>query len=224
MQIFETLYQKLLDFAKLVPVEIYTIVGPFVEEIISPIPSPLVMASAGSIAAAQDKTYVYLLYLALLGSVGKTIASWLLYLIADKFEDFAVGKLGRFIGVTSKEIESIGKKFSGTKKDLITIFLSRAIPIIPSSPISLVSGLIKVDLKNYIWGTFFGSIIRNLSYLYFGYAGLNAYKSTLEGLDSIESIVQVLIALAFLGFFGFLYYKKKKGAGINSLKNKKSHS
>jgi membrane protein DedA with SNARE-associated domain len=222
MQIFEKLLESLINLANHIPIEIYSIIGPFIEEIVSPIPSPLVMASAGSIAAAQNKTWVYLVYLALLGSIGKTIASWILYFIADKFEDLALSKFGKFVGITHKEVEKIGSYFNGTKKDFLVILLSRAIPIIPSSPISIVSGIVKIKISTYLTGTFLGTIIRNMFYLYFGFAGLNAYKQTLEGLDSLESIMQILIAFALLALMVWLFIQKRKGKGIEALNlNKK---
>ncbi|MGI5827863.1 MAG: DedA family protein [Patescibacteria group bacterium] len=217
MKIFEDLLNVLLSFANKVPIELYAIIGPFAEEIVSPIPSPFVMASAGSIAAAQNKALIYLAWLALLGAFGKTIASWILYFAADKAEDVVVGRFGKFIGISHKEVEDLGRHFNGGWRDNVIIFFARFIPIIPSSPISVVCGAIKINVWTFISSTFLGTIFRNMFYLYFGYAGLNAYESTLKGLDSAESVVQIVMVVAVAVVLVWLYYKRSKGAGFKSL-------
>ena len=67
-----------------VPLEIFTFFGAMGEEIIAPIPSPLVMTLAGSIASSQNKTFVFLLWLALLGALGKTIGAYVIYVFFNK--------------------------------------------------------------------------------------------------------------------------------------------
>jgi len=219
MELFENLLHSLLALAQKIPIELYSIIGPFAEEIISPIPSPFVMASAGSIAAAQAKPLIYLLWLALLGAFGKTVASWILYFAADKAEDIVIGRFGKFVGVSHKEVEELGRHFNGGWRDNVVIFFARFIPIIPSSPISVVCGVIKINVWTYLSSTFFGTIFRNLFYLYFGYAGLNAYESTLEGLDSAESVVQIVMVVGIAVLIGWFYYiRSKKGefSGLSS--------
>lgn len=209
MDIISTIITQLEIYATKIPIELFVLLGSFLEEIIAPIPSPFIMTLSGSIAKAQQHSLVYLLVLAIFGAFGKTIASWILYVIADKAEDIIITKYGKFFGVTHKEIESIGKMFNNSWKDNFFLFVARAIPIIPSAPISVVCGIIKLNVKTYILSTFLGTIVRNLLYLYVGFIGLSSFEEMMGGLDSLESVIQIIIALGIIGVILWAYYKRR---------------
>lgn len=195
--------------AQHVPLEIFTIIGTFLEEVIAPIPSPFVLTTAGSITKAQNNPLSYILFIAIIASISKTFGGWLLYNITDKLEDVFTSKFGKFIGITSNDVERIGKYFNGGKKDWLVLFALRSIPIFPSSPISITAGLIKVRMKTFIVTTFLGTIIRNLCYLYLGYAGLAASEEVMSGLDKSETVGKIIV-VSLIGF-GLLWgYKKRK--------------
>lgn len=206
--IFQQIEEALKNSANYLPLELSSFAGGLIEEVIAPIPSPFVMAAVGSAAFAQGKTFLSLLMLAILGSLGKTIGAWVIYIIADKLEDVIVPKFGKFLGVSHQEIEGIGKHFNGGWKDDIILFVLRALPIVPSSPVSAVCGIIKINLRTYIVSTFLGNIPRNLIYIYLGYSGISAYESILSGLDNTESIMQVVIFLSLVGLVGWIYYQR----------------
>ncbi len=212
-ELLHTIEEALKNSANYLPLELSSFLGGMIEEIIAPIPSPFVMAAVGSAAYAQSKGIVYMLWLAVLGSLGKTIGSWVIYVVADKLEDVVIKKLGPFIGVSHEEVESIGKHLKGGWKDLLILFTLRALPIVPSSPVSAVCGIIKTDFKVYILATFLGNIPRNMIYIYLGFAGVSAYESVLRGMSSAESIMQVVIFGAVAAFVGWIYYKRHKRAG-----------
>lgn len=199
------------------PTEVFVAVGAFIEELIAPIPSPLVMTLGGSLAASEDKTLTYLAILAFLGAVGKTIGSWIIYHIADKSEDFVMNKLGKFVGLSHREIEIIGKHLNHGWRDDVILFLLRAIPIMPTAPVSIVCGLIKLNLRTYIVSTFLGTLVRNIFYLYLGYTSLGALESINDGIDSFEKfgylILLVVVGVAFL----WIYKQKKSDAGLSFL-------
>ncbi len=199
----------LLSTAQYVPLELFTFFGSFVEELIAPIPSPIVMTVTGSIAAAQQKAMLYLLILSLIGAAGKTIGAILVYVISDKAEDLVVGKLGRFIGVSHEEVENLGKKFSGGVKDFGLILFLRALPVMPSVVVSVCSGVIKLRMWMYIVGTFLGTIIRDFFYLYVGYTGIEALHGLVSGFESIESIIEVTIAILIVIAIGFIAWRRK---------------
>lgn len=205
--------QHLLDiferFAEKVPLEVFTFVGAFFEEIIAPIPSPFVMTLAGSVAESQGYAFWYLFVLAIIASAGKTLGAVLLYILADKGEDLVMSRIGKFIGITHKDVEKFGKKFSGSNKDLIPLLLIRATPVIPSAPISLICGFLKINRKQFIISTFFGTIIRDFVYLYFGYTSLEAATELLDGLEGIESMVTLAMAIIGIGIVAWVIYIKK---------------
>lgn len=202
--------EALKNSAAYLPLELSSFLGGLIEEIVAPIPSPFVMAAVGSAAFAQSKGFPSLLGLAVFGSLGKTLGAWVIYIIADKLEDVVVGKFGRFLGVSHQEIEAIGKHFTGGRKDGWILFILRALPIVPSSPVSVVCGIIKINMRTYLVSTFLGNAIRNLVYIYLGYAGIAAYQSVLSGMDNLESVIQIVIFVSLAGLVGWIYYQRHK--------------
>lgn len=200
----------LIEKANHIAVEYFVAIGAAVEEIIAPIPSPIIMTLAGSVAKAQEKAALYLILLAIIGAVAKTLASWVVYYISDKAEDVVIAKFGKFVGITHKEVEKIGNYFSGSHKDMWIMALARAIPIIPTAPVSIVSGIIKLNIKSYLIGTVIGTFVRNLLYLYLGYFGASSAENVLNGLDSLESIVQLGLVIIGGTVLAVLFYRRQK--------------
>lgn len=203
--------EYLYDLSEKLPLELFILVGTFLEELISPIPSPLVTTLAGSLAAGRGTNIWYVLtVIAVLGAISKTAASYLFYVFADKFEDVVIPRFGKFFGITHKQLEAVGKYME--KKGNQTVILAglRTIPIIPGLPVSLVAGLIKMNIRTYLLGTFIGYIFRNMIFLYFGYSGVFAYQHILEGIDTWETVMQVLVVLGVGGFIAWAYYRRHK--------------
>jgi membrane protein DedA with SNARE-associated domain len=206
-----TMLTFLENLAARVPLEVFALIGSFIEELIAPIPSPVIMTMAGTIAQAQGRPLFYLLVVAVLSSVAKTAAGLLLYIVADKGGDFLLTRFGKFLGITQEEIEKIGAYISGGWKDDIVLFLLRSIPVMPSSPISITCGAIKINMVTFLWATFFGSIIRSMFYLYLGFTGLDAARSLLESMDTLDTIFKVLFVVVMLAAVTWGYYKRQRG-------------
>lgn len=211
MGIIETLIDFLEQLSEHVSVELFALVGSFIEELIAPIPSPIVMTVAGSMVATQGSAFWYLFIVAIIAAIGKTIGSIILYLVADKTEDVVLSRAGRFIGITHKQVEHIGNRFKGTPRDYVTLLLIRSTPIIPSAPISLICGLIALPRKLFIVCTFFGTIIRDFVYLYIGYTGLSAAEEISDGIEGASSIVTIILGVVGIAIFGYIVYKKRSG-------------
>ena len=214
--------------AQYVPLEVFTIIGTFLEEVIAPIPSPFVLTTAGSITKAQNNPISYILFIAVIASISKTFGGWLLYILTDKIEDVFTSKFGKFIGISSNDVEKIGGYFNGGKKDWLVLFILRSLPIFPSSPISITSGLIKIRMKTFLITTFTGTIVRNLCYLYLGYAGLAASEEVMAGLNKSETIGMVIIVIMVAGILLWGYRKRKQifsedanGSNHNKIKQAK---
>lgn len=210
MSLFSGLEETLKRSAGYLPLELSSFTGGLVEEIVAPIPSPFVMAAVGSAAFSQGKKWLDLLMYAFWGALGKTLGAWCIYFLADKLEDVVVGKWGRFFGVSHAAIENIGKHFTGGWKDALAMFTLRALPIVPSSPVSFFGGVIKMNLKIFLLMTLLGNIPRNLAYIYLGFSGVSAYQSVLTGLNKAESVLQIMIFFSLLGFVGWVYYKRRQ--------------
>ncbi len=201
--------------AQYLPLPLFAFFGAFIEEIIAPIPSPLVMALLGSLAAAIDASLAYLIMLILIGAIGKTIGGLVIYLIADKGEDFIMKRLGKFFGISSRELENIGKRLSGGWKDDVALFLLYVTPIIPSAPISIVCGLIKINIRTYLTSAFLGATAKNAFYFYLGHMGIDALESINRGAGDLENIGYIILLVIIGIIFANIYYHRRKGRVLN---------
>ncbi len=201
---------SLTSIASQIPLPLFTFLGALIEEIIAPIPSPVVMTLAGSLASAAKENWVYIFLLAFTGSIGKTLGSYAIYFIANKAEDVFVSKFGKFIGINEQDVERISKKLNSGTRDDVVLFLLRAIPIVPTAPVSVVCGLIKTNLKTYLYTTFLGTLVRNIFYLYLGFTSLNALESINSDIDTFEKVGYGIVLLLVAGIFLYIYKLKKK--------------
>ena len=212
---FENLILHLKLLSEQIPVGLYVLVGGFMEEVIAPIPSPLIMTTAGSLLRIQSQGIAALFLISFLAAFGKTIGSWIIYVIADKSENLIMLRFGKFLGVTQQDVEKIGKRFNNTWKDDVLLVLLRAIPFIPGAPVAVVCGIIKLNLKRYLRSTLVGTFLRSLLFGFIGYNGLAAYQAVLGRLNTLEtagSILFILLVLAFLVWF----YSLRKSSGIST--------
>ncbi len=147
---FHSLENILVSYANKMPLELFAPIASIIEEIIAPIPSPVVMIVTGSLASVQGKAFYYLFVLTLLGAIGKVLGAVFVYFVSDRVEDMFAGVLERFFGVRHSDIESFGKRFSGSSKDYLVMFLARALPIIQSSLVSIGSGVLKIPIKIFV--------------------------------------------------------------------------
>jgi membrane protein DedA with SNARE-associated domain len=200
----------LQSMAQVVPLEAFVVIGSIVEEMIAPIPSPFVMSLAGSLAQIKGEGIGYLVLLAVLGSIGKTATTWLIYIVADKMEDVVMKKIGKYIGVTHAQVEQIGQRLKKGWQDNVVLFVARALPLVPSAPVSFVCGAIKLDLITFLTSTFLGNIVRNFIFLYLGYTGIESYKELTHGIQTGESIMQIVIVVVLVGILAGVYYKRRK--------------
>jgi membrane protein DedA with SNARE-associated domain len=213
-QILDYFIQLLHQMAGLFPLPLFVFVGTFIEELIAPIPSPIVMTLAGSLAQSQGRALIYLLWIAVIGAVGKTLSSYLLYIVVNKGGDWFLDKFGRFVGVSAEEIEQIGRHLNkGWKDDLVLIVL-RALPIMPTAPVSVVCGLINLNVVTYLRSTLIGTLIRNIIYLYLGYTAIGALESINEGLDGLE-IYGYVIFFILVAAGAVAFYLSRRG-GLNT--------
>jgi len=212
-QIFTPIIEYLHAFSQTVPLPIFVTVGAAIEEIIAPIPSPLIMTLAGSLSASAGSHWLTLVYLAVIGSLAKTVASYVVYVVSDKAEDLVLGKFGKFVGVSHKDVEKMGSQLSGGWRDDLVMLALRAIPIIPTAPVSIISGLLKIKLTTFFWTTAVGYAIRNYFYLYLGATSIGALESLNEGLGSVEKI-GYLIIFVLLVALAIFFYKQRQDDNI----------
>jgi membrane protein DedA with SNARE-associated domain len=201
----------LVNFSEVVSIEVFVLVGGFIEEILAPIPSPLILGSAGSLAEVTGQGIWYLLWIAVVASIAKLLASLILYVVVDKFEDIFMGKFGKFFGITHEEIEGLGRRLGENPYlNFGVLFGLRALPVMSSAVVSVMAGFVKVDLKIYAMATFFGNIIRNMFFLVVGYYGLESAGGLMSGMSSVESILKFAVVVGIVLIFLYFKFRKKR--------------
>lgn len=207
---FTQLESSLLALAHTVPLELFAFVASFIEEVVAPIPSPTVMVLTGTIASFQSYTILGLLFLAIIAALGKTIGAIVVYFITDRAENLIMERFGKFIGVSHEDVESFGEKLGNGYRDYFLLTLFRALPFVPSVVVSVGSGLLKVPLRLFIITTFFGTIIRDSIYLYFGFVGTQLLGALIQKSASVETLIELLALIGILVILGFLYHKRAR--------------
>ena len=184
--------------------------GSFLEEIIAPIPSTLVilgssffiMQSAPITVASVTKLFIYI---SITASLGLTLGSLFLYAIGYYLGKPFIDNWGKYLGLRWKDVEKTQKKFEETRSDDIILFTLRAIPVIPSIAISTFCGIIRFKLRDYIIITFLGSIIRATILGFVGWQFGTFYESIARQIALYENFVITGIILAVIGY---IIYKK----------------
>ena len=189
-------------------------IGVLIEQIIVPIPSPLIVMGAGAILILPElsipNAFLQILWIIVLpGAIASTVGSFIGYTISYYGGKALVVRLQRFLGVDWDEIENLGKRFQG-RKEALSIFLSRAIPVFPISLVSIFAGLLRIPIKPFTLYTFLGSIFRCFFLAFVGWWIGSTYEKVATRLDSAETIVSILMLIAMVGALGYLYYKLRK--------------
>lgn len=207
---FSYLEQIIISLASHIPLVVFAPLASFIEEAIPPIPSPAIMIITGFLASVQDFSFYGLVLLCVLGSVGKTFGAWFIYFIMDKVEDVLAGRFGKFIGVTHQDIEAFGARLGNGPRDYFILTILRALPVVPSTLISVGGGLLKIPLRLFLITTLLGSLIRNTAYIYLGYIGVTVASSFIKNTSNTESVIQIVVVIVIVVFLGFMYYKRYK--------------
>jgi len=97
---------------------------------------------------------------------------------------------------------------------LLTIF--RALPIIPSSVMSVGCGLLKIRFRLFIITTLIGTIIRDSIFIYMGYSGIQILNSVVTHSAGIESVAQFLILISIATGLGYLYIRRRKNNKVST--------
>ena len=192
-------------------------IGVMIEQIIVPIPSPLIVMGAGAILILPDlsipNAFFQILWIIVLpGAIASTLGSYIGYMISYYGGKALVVRFQRFLDVDWEEIGHLEKRFQG-KKEAISIFLSRAIPVFPISLVSIFAGLLRIPIKPFTLYTFLGSIFRCLFLGFVGWWIGATYEKVATRLDSAETFISILMLIGMVIVLWYLYRKFRKGKG-----------
>ena len=189
-------------------------IGGLVEQVIIPIPSPLIVMAGGFLLIPQNIPFLGVLreslYRVVLPyTIAASLGLGIVYFAAYFGGKPLIEKFKNYLGFSWTEINHLKKKFRGTRRDKLFIIALRAIPVIPISVISGVCGAIRFSIPEFYIASIIGVFIRSLILVLIGWQTGEAYQNLAGGLDKIESYITVglVVAIGLLLLWG---YKKRK--------------
>ncbi|MCY3854023.1 MAG: DedA family protein [Thaumarchaeota archaeon] len=146
----------------------YIYVGVFIaalsETVFTPIPTIVIFTFVGYIAFQNEFSLVELVLLGIIGGLGSTIGSLILYFFALKLGTKT--RLLKYLAISEKKLNLISKWID--KYGSIIVFICRLIPILREA-VSIFAGIFKMKKIIFFVYTFLGSSILNIILLFIGY-------------------------------------------------------
>jgi len=136
------------------------------ETIVPPIPTLAVFPTAGFLASQQGLSIFAVIPLIILGALGATIGTTVIYLVALKLGRTILLRYLRFVKISEKKLERVEIWFEkyGDK----AVFLGRMIPVMREM-ISVPAGLLKMKIPKFVLYTFAGSLVWSTGTILAGY-------------------------------------------------------
>ena len=183
-------------------------VAAFAETIFPPIPSELIFPLAGFVGFNSNFTYVETFFMAASGALGATIGAIVIYFISLKIGRIAIIKIGKYVFVSEKKIESAERWFE--KYGIYAVFVGRMAPGVREL-ISVPAGIARMPLAKFVTFTFFGSLVWSLILVFSGYFLGNSWGILSESLSKYFPIISAvtLLSIGIVILFYILYNKRK---------------
>lgn len=187
-----------------------------VEEVVAPIPSALVPLAAGFFLLPSSAGFALaaveaLFLIALPVAAGISLASAALYALAYYGGKPLIERTRRFTGLSWKEIGKIERKMTKGKRDEITLFVLRIIPVIPGFALSGFCGIVRYPFSRFLTITFLGSGLRAFCLALLGWQAGEYYLKYLGIIETFEKqiFVSVLAAVILIGVIYYFWIKKR---------------
>ena len=199
----------------------YGAVGVFLasvtEEMIAPIPSTIVVFTAGLIIGhgleEQQVMWALLLKVILPASAGMALGSLFPYFVARAGERMVIDRFGKYLGIDWSTIEKMKAWSSKTCSDEVIIFGTRALPGFPTMAVSILAGLAQIPVLEYLLYTFLGCLIRTSLLSAAGWLGGRQYGFLMEFFSASEDrILVILIAALCSACVAWMILRQRKGA------------
>ncbi len=191
-----------------------------IEEIIVFIPSSLVFIAIGFLLIDPYTSGFYavvtsIFKIGLPGALGVTLGSLLLYFLVYWGGKPLVEKWGKYINLNWQKIEKLNKRFTSGYIDELALLFLRIVPILPVSTVTIFCGLIRLNLREFLATTFFGTFIRITSLSLLGWYLGKEYEKYAWQIAAFEKyFVMALIAVLVIWLIYFytrsLQYGKQK--------------
>ena len=149
-------------------------IAALIETIIPPIPTMAVFPTAGFIASQNGLSVIEAVFLGVIGGLGASIGSTVIYLIALKLGRTALLRYLNKVKVSEKKLERVERWFEkyGDK----AVLFGRMVPVFREM-ISVPAGLLKMYVKKFLAYTILGSCGWGITMVLIGYFfGLTAFE------------------------------------------------
>lgn len=185
------------------------------EEIIAPIPSPLVPMMAGFFLLPVYGTFLEVawqgaLIIAFPVVLGITLGSLAVYSLGYFGGKPVIDKSKKWLGLSWKDVEKIENRLVRGYGDEVVLFVLRLIPIVPGVAISGFCGIVRYPLKNFLVVTFFGAFARALALSMIGWYVGEMYVTYVDAISLIEKYALIVVIIFAVLFFSRLYGVKKR--------------
>ena len=146
-------------------------IAAIIETIIPPIPTMAVFPTAGFLASQNNFELYQVILLGIIGGLGASIGSTVIYLIALKLGRVALLKYLRYVKVSEKKLTRVENWFQkyGDK----AVLFGRMVPVF-SEMISIPAGLLKMKFAKFLTYTILGSCGWSITLILVGYYFGNA--------------------------------------------------
>ena len=170
----------------------------FLENIIPPIPSEIIMPLGGFFVYQQKLNFYILVFWGLFGTILGALPWYYLGRIVNqkKLSNF-LDKKGKYLGISSNDLIKSQKWFE--KYGVSLVFWGRLVPGIRTL-ISVPAGIELMPLGKFLIWTTFGSLIWVALLTYAGYLFGENYQIIETYLDQIKYVVKPILILIFSYF------------------------
>ncbi len=186
--------------------------GGFIEQIIVPIPSPIITMAGGAFLVSKNLPIFETIWqifqkVAFPYTIGATIGTSLVFFTTFFGGKPLIDRFGKIIGISWKLIEKIKLDFQKTIRDEIFILVACIIPVVPVSLVTAFCGGFRIPAKKFYPMVFLALLVRATILGFVGYHMGETFRDLAHGLDKIESLIAIIGAALILGF---LYLKREK--------------
>lgn len=187
-------------------------VAVILEELLLPIPAPLVIMGAGFLLVPPglpfwDAAARIFFVIVIPASLASTIGSFFTYGIGYYGGRPAINKFHKSLGISWLDVRKIEKRLEKGRKVWTTIAVLRAIPFFPVAFVSFISGVLRLSRKKYALATFIGSVPRTFILAIAGWRVGAAYVELANKISSLEYVIALAVVI---GIIYFLYRFRHK--------------
>ena len=185
----------------------YFIIGlaMFLENIIPPIPSEIIMPLGGFFVYQQKLNFYILVFWGLLGTIAGSLPWYYLgKLVNEKKLSNFLDKRGKYLGITSDDLAK--SKLWFDKYGISLIFWGRLVPGIRTL-ISVPAGMELMPIKKFLVWTTLGSLIWVSLLTYAGYVFGEKYLIIETYLNQIKYLIKPILVLIIV-YFIFKYFRR----------------